>query len=97
MVNLKLFVQNNIDDLIKITIPERRDKGFGAVYVIHNETTNHVDCRYIEVTHPAFNPELIEQFKKFETEKPSSVIYFVLIQEKTCDVILIDLDERNKN
>ncbi len=55
MPDLKLFVQNNIDDLIKITIPERKDKGFGAIYVIYNDTTNQ-DCRYIEVTHPAFNP-----------------------------------------
>jgi len=97
MPNLKLFVQNNIDDLIKITIPERKDKGFGAIYVIHNETTNQIDCRYIELSSPAFNPELLEQFKKFETENPSSVIYFVLIEEKTCEIMLIDLDNLNKN
>ena len=97
MPNLKLFVQNNIDDLIKITIPERKDKGFGAIYVIHNETTNQIDCRYIEISSPAFNPELLEQFKKFETENSDSIIYFVLIEEKTCEIIAIDLDTRNKN
>ena len=30
MIDLKAFV-NTIDDLIKITITERKDKGFGAV------------------------------------------------------------------
>jgi hypothetical protein len=36
MIDLKTFVNNNIDDLIKITITERRDKGFGAIFIVHN-------------------------------------------------------------
>jgi hypothetical protein len=97
MPNLKLFLENNIGDLIKITITERKDKGFGAIYVIHNETTNQIDCRYIEVSNPAFNPELLEQFKKFEEDNSSSIIYFILIEEKGCEIVLFDLDSRNKN
>ena len=38
MPNLKYFVQNNIDELIQIMISERKDKGFGAMFVVFNET-----------------------------------------------------------
>lgn len=96
MPNLKYFVQNNIDELIQIMISERKDKGFGAMFVVFNETSGKVDCRYIELTHPAFIPELVEQFKIFEEEKPSSIVYFVLIEEKSREILQVDLDTRNK-
>jgi hypothetical protein len=96
MPNLKYFIQTNIDELIQITINERKDKGYGAMYVIFNETSGQVDCRYIELSHPAFNPELIEQFKKFEETNPSSIIYFILIEKQSCEIVQIDLDTRNK-
>lgn len=96
MPNLKYFVQNNIDNLIQISITERKDKGFGAMYVIFNETSGQVDCRYIEVSHPAFNPDLLEQFKNFEETNPSSIIYFIVIEEKSCEILQVDLDTRNK-
>ena len=97
MINLKAFVNNNIDDLIKITITERKDKGFGAIFILYNENTNKIDCRYIELGNEYFQPELRQPFKKFAEENPSSIIYFVLCNESNCEIIQIDLDNRNKN
>lgn len=97
MIDLKAFVNSNIDDLIKITITERKDKGFGAIFIVHNENTKKIDCRYIELGNEYFQPELRLPFKKFAEENPSSVIYFVLCNEGNCEVIQIDLDNRNKN
>jgi hypothetical protein len=97
MINLKAFVSNNLDNLIKIIIPERKDKGFGALFIVYNEETKKIDCRYIELGNEFFQPELRLPFKKFEEENPNSIIYFVLCNEGNCEILQIDLDNRNKN
>tara|TARA_B100001093_G_C26275662_1_gene778856 strand:- start:182 stop:478 length:297 start_codon:yes stop_codon:yes gene_type:complete len=97
MIDLKAFVSNNLDNLVKISIPERTDKGFGALFIVYNEDTEKIDCRYIELGNEFFQPELRLTFKKFEEENPNSVIYFVLCNKDTCEILQIDLDNRNKN
>ena len=44
---LENFCNNKLDELIQITILERKDKGFGALFLEINSETNNVDCRFV--------------------------------------------------
>ena len=93
-MDLKKFVEQKLDNLIKISITERQDKGFGAIFVNWNSETEKVDCRYIELGHELFIHELRNSFLQMKEKNPSSFIYFVLLENNACEVIQFDLEKK---
>ena len=99
MPNLKLFLENNIDDLIKITITERKDKGFGALFFELNTERDNVDCRYINKEVAYNTPGFKEIYDNLEQSHRSSVIFFVLVsfdkeaENSVIKILNVDLDK----
>jgi len=76
---LENFCGNNLDKLIQITITERKDKGFGALFFELNEDSTNVDCRYINKEVAYNTPGFKEIYDNLEESHRSSVIFFVLV------------------
>ena len=96
---LKNFFNNNIDSLIQITIKERKDKGFGALFMEVNHEKNNVDCRFINRETAYNTPGFKEIYDNLQSNHRPSVAFFVLVvfnKEKDTSeiqILNIDLDE----
>ena len=96
---LENFCGNNLDELIQITITERKDKGFGALFLELNSERDNVDCRYINKEVAYNTPGFKEIYDNLEETNRSSVIFFVLVSfDKETDtsiikILNVDLDK----
>ena len=96
---LENFCGNNLDELIQITITERKDKGFGALFFELKSERNNVDCRYINKEVAYNTPGFKEIYDNLEESHRNSVIFFVLVSfDKETDtsvikILNVDLDK----
>ena len=98
---LENFCNNNIDSLIQITITERKDKGFGALFLETNKETNNVDCRFIDKQIAYNTPGFKEVYENLETLYKPSLAFFVLVSynsdthESSVKILNLDLDKKS--
>ena len=79
---LKNFCNNNIDSLIQITIKERKDKGFGALFMEVNHEKNNVDCRFINRETAYNTPGFKEIYDNLDELKKSNSKAHLIISDK---------------
>jgi hypothetical protein len=94
-MDIQSFFDNNIQSLVQISITERKDKGFGAIFIDYNEETKKVDCRYLPLDSEVFPEELREQFSHFNETNKTSIIYFIytkIVEEDKMGLEIIQLD-----
>jgi hypothetical protein len=101
-MNIQSFFDNNIQSLVQISITERKDKGFGAIFIDYNEETKKVDCRYLPIHSEHFPEQLREQFSHFNENNKKSIIYFVytkIVEEDKLglEIIQMDLESDSKS
>ena len=96
---LENFCGNNLEKLIQITITERKDKGFGALFFELNTEQDNVDCRYINKEVAYNTPGFKEIYDNLEESHRSSVIFFVLVSfnketnTSAIKILNVDLDK----
>jgi hypothetical protein len=96
---LENFCGNNLDKLIQITITERKDKGFGALFFELNTERDNVDCRYINKEVAYNTPGFKEIYDNLEETHSNSVIFFVLVsfdkeaESSVIKILNVDLDK----
>jgi hypothetical protein len=87
-------VNNRIDDLVKISIKERKDKGFGVLFLDFTDNTT-LNCFYLTIDDEHFpldiKPTILERYEK----APKSIIYFNVFDDKISEIIEIDLDKNS--
>ena len=98
---LEGFIGNNIDTLIQITITNRKDKGFGALFLEVNHETNNVDCRFIDRQTAYNTPGFKEIYENLEEHNRPSVAFFVLVvydadtNSSNIRILNVDLDKKS--
>ena len=88
------FLQRERDELIQISITERKSNGLGVLFIDMNNSDK-ANCSYIPLASETFPQEMrntiIERYEK----NPPSVLYFCFHKETECQLIELDLDTRN--
>ena len=98
---LENFCNNNLDTLIQITITERKEKGFGALFIEINKETNKVDCRFIDKQTAYNTPGFKDIYDNLEINHKPSIAFFVLVsynsetQSSTVKILNVDLDKKS--
>ena len=99
---LKNFCNNTMDSLIQITIKERKDKGFGALFLEVNHEKNNVDCRFIDKETAYNTPGFKEIYDNLQRNNPPSVAFFVLVvfnkEKETSEIQILNIDlDKNRS
>ena len=98
---LKNFCSNNMDSLIQITIKERKDKGFGALFLEVNHEKNNVDCRFIDRETAYNTPGFKEIYDNLQRNNRPSVAFFVLVvfnkEKETSEIQILNIDLDKKS
>ena len=94
LVDYQLFIKNNLQELIQITIKERLDKGPGSLFIGYDDTTKKVDCLYYPLGDKCFPDVYKELYISLFEKNPSSVIYFHYYYNNSDNIAEYDL---NKN
>ena len=98
---LENFCNNNMDTLIQITITERKDKGFGALFLEVNKEDNKIDCRFIDRQTAYNTPGFQEIYDNLEKSHRPSVAFFVLVvydseqEASNIRILNVDLDKKS--
>jgi len=98
---LEGFCEHNMDTLIQITITNRKDKGFGALFLEVNHETNNVDCRFIDKQTAYNTPGFKEIYDNLEENSRPSVAFFVLVvydpetESSNIRILNVDLDKKS--
>ena len=93
-IDYQLFIKNNLQELIQITIKERLDKGPGSLFIGYDDTTKKVDCLYYPLGDKCFPDFYRELYISLFEKNPSSVIYFHYYYNNSDNIAEYDL---NKN
>lgn len=88
------FVNNRIDDLVKITITERKQKGIGILFLDFCDKEK-FDCRYVGLSDEHFPQIVRERYAERMQMVPNSIIFF-LIYDGTDELLYeVDLDKNS--
>ena len=87
-------VEGRMDDLIKISIQERKSKGFGVLFLDFTEEQK-LNCFYITIDDENFPNNLKQNILKRKEVAPSSMIYFYVYDKNEERILEIDLDKNS--
>lgn len=87
-------VNNKIDDLIKITISERKLHGMGVSFLDFCEPDK-MDFRYVGVSNELFPQPVREKYLERMKSVPNSIIFFLLYDGNDELFYEVDLDENS--
>ena len=88
------LVNDHIDDLIKICINEKTDKGIGIAFLDFTNP-NKMDCRYVALGDEIFPNTVRERYYDRIISVPSSILFF-LIYDGTNELMYeVDLDKNS--
>ena len=88
------FVNNRIDDLVKITISERKQKGIGVLFLDFCEKEK-FDCRYVGLSEEHFPQIVRERYAERMQKVPNSIIFFLIYDETNELLYEVDLDNNS--
>jgi hypothetical protein len=87
-------VNNRLDELIQITITERKQKGLGVLFLDFSEKDK-LDCRYAGLSEEHFPQIVRDTYSDRMFSAPNSVIFF-LIYDGTNELLYeVDLDKES--
>lgn len=87
-------VQKRLQDLVQISIKERKANGIGCLFMDFSNA-NKLDCRYVALHNELFPRSVFEKYRDRITSVPTSII-FLFIYDSTDETMLeIDLDKNS--
>jgi hypothetical protein len=88
-------VNSHIDNLVKISITERKKNGIGVSFLDFTET-DRMDCRYVGL-HDSIFPDIVrERYSDRINSVPNSIIFFLIYDGKDELMYEVDLDKNSK-
>jgi len=87
-------VNNRIDDLIKITISERKQHGIGISFLDFCDPER-MDFRYVAVSNEIFPQEVREKYLERMMSVPNSIIFFLIYDGNDELFYEVDLDKNS--
>ena len=84
-----------IDDMIKITIQERKKDGIGVLMLDFSDKDN-LDCGYLPINHPHFPEDIKRDYGKRIESVPNSIAFFYLFDKTDHKMVEADLDKNSK-
>ena len=82
------------NDLIQISIKERKDKGLGCLFLDFSEKEK-LECFYLILQDERFPLNLRKNIESRIEISPTSILYFYLFDSKEERIIEIDLDKNS--
>jgi hypothetical protein len=83
-----------IDDMIKITIQERKKNGIGVLMLDFTDKDN-LDCGYLSINHPHFPEDIKRDYGKRIESVPNSIAFFLLFDKNDHKMVEVDLDKKS--
>ena len=87
-MNLK-FLENNKEALIQITITNRKNKGFGCVFVDLSDDKE-AKVRFMAIIDENFPPDLKKTILERRENNRDSVAYFICTTKEETNIIEVD-------
>ena len=87
-------VNNNLEDLIKISINERKQNGIGVSFLDFTEA-NCMDCRYVGLHNELFPATVRERYQDRILGVPNSILFFLIYDGKEEVFYEVDLDKNS--
>jgi hypothetical protein len=89
------FFENNRDQLIQLSITERKQNGFGVTIIDMVSSEKNADVKYIPIDHYLLEDKIRNEIKTRAQNSPNSVLYFCLMLKGDNLIMEIDLNEKN--
>ena len=83
-----------IDDMIKITIQERKKDGIGVLMLDFSDENN-LDCGYLPINHPHFPEAIKKDYGNRIASVPNSIVFFFLFDKTEHKMVEVDLDKNS--
>ena len=83
-----------IDDMIKITIQERKTNGIGVLMLDFSDKDN-LECGYLPINHPNFPEDIKRDYGKRMDYVPNSIAFFFLFDQNDTKMVEADLDKNS--
>ena len=87
-------VQKRLQDLVQISIKERKEHGLGCLFLDFCKPNN-LDCAYISINSENF-PKHLNNYKERIESVPSSIIFLFVFDDNEDKMIEMDLDKNSK-
>ncbi len=87
-------VERRMDDLIKICIQERKNRGFGTLFLNFTKE-NEMNCFYLTIDSENFPLNVKENIMKRREVAPNSMVYLYIYDNKEERILEIDLDKNS--
>ena len=88
------IINKRLDDLIKITINERKANGLGILFLDFSDKTK-MDCRYASLSNEEFPQIVRERYYERITSLPNSIIFFLIYDGQEELLYEVDLDKNS--
>jgi hypothetical protein len=86
--------EKRMDDLVKISIKERKSKGFGVLFLDFSKE-NELNCFFLILEDNNFPVNIRDNIINRKEVAPTSMVYFYLYDNKEERIIEIDLDKNS--
>ena len=87
-------VNNNLEDLIKISINERKQNGIGVSFLDFSED-NRMDCRYVGLHNELFPDSVKQRYQDRILGVPNSILFFLIYDGNEEILFEVDLDKNS--
>ena len=87
-------VQNRLQDLVQISIKERKENGIGCLFMDFSNPQN-LDCRYVALTNELFPSSAYTKYYDRISSVPTSIIFLLIYDNINETMVEIDLDKNS--
>jgi hypothetical protein len=88
------IINNRINDLVQISIQERKNNGLGVLFMDFTDKSN-LNCHFLKIDDENFPKDLQSQIIERYENSPESIIYFNVYDENISEIVEIDLDKNS--
>ena len=88
------IINSRINDLVQISIQERKNNGLGVLFMDFTDKLK-LNCYFLKIDDEKFPPQLRAQVIDRYENSPKSIIYFNVYDENISEILEIDLDKNS--
>ena len=88
------IINSRINDLVQISIQERKNNGLGVLFMDFTDKLK-LNCYFLKIDDEKFPPQLQAQVIDRYENSPKSIIYFNVYDENISEILEIDLDKNS--
>ena len=88
------IINSRINDLVQISIQERKNNGLGVLFMDFTDKLK-LNCYFLKIDDKQFPPQLRTQIIDRYENSPKSIIYFNVYDENISEIVEIDLDKNS--